>query len=99
MVDPQTVTSPKARWKLVCLLYNEGKGGYSVALGLWDDEPALGLRYNGDEDPSDKGSPIVRGKPAWFIVKGSELQKHIFKALLKVAEVNQNCLGKAKSLL
>ena len=66
-IDPNNVTSPKKRWKLHKVIYNNKKQGWSVAEGTWDDGGVLGIRWNGDKN-SKIGQPQSRGLPTWFIV-------------------------------
>lgn len=70
--DPSQVDSPRGRWRLLRVLWNSrvegsGDGGASLALGTWDGEPCLALRWNGDRGEG-VGSPQSRGLPTWFIV-------------------------------
>lgn len=69
-IDPETVDSPKASWKLTKVVYNSspGQGGWSVAEGDWEGDPCLGVRWNGDESEPGVGNPQSRGYPTWFIV-------------------------------
>ncbi|WP_200410719.1 hypothetical protein [Komagataeibacter oboediens] len=66
--DPNKVVSPKENWELVEVLYESQ--WWSMARGYWTDEngkrPVLAQRWNGDE--GDKGNPISRGYPTWFIL-------------------------------
>lgn len=68
---PEKVTSPKLRWALIDVLDNgSGKAiapGVSIALGRWDHEPRLAMRWNGNED-NPLGNPQSRGLPTWFIL-------------------------------
>lgn len=66
--DPNDVTSPKSNWTLGRVIFNGGPGSWSVAEGIWDGEPAIGMRWNGEHDASAHGSPQSRGYPTWFIV-------------------------------
>lgn len=67
--DPEMVVSPKSRWKLVKLVFNnrETPQGYSIAIGEWDGSHELVMRWNGGEK-QPKGHPIVRGLPTWFVI-------------------------------
>jgi len=67
--DPKNVLSPKGRVKSVEVIYDAGPvpGSWSVAQIEWDGHPAVGIRWNGDEE-SSKGMPQARGNPAWFIL-------------------------------
>lgn len=96
--DPKTVKSPKSHWTLIDVLYNEGEGEHSMAIGEWKIDESrtkrcLALRWNGyDESPI--GHPQSRGLPTWFIVPEryseklietlpDENKKTIARALLK----------------
>jgi hypothetical protein len=64
---PQTVRSPRAHWTLIDVLYDGGEESYSIAVGIWDEDPVLAIRWNGsDETPT--GNPQSRGLPTWFIM-------------------------------
>ena len=48
----------------------------------WDDQKAIGIRYNGDSE-STRGTPQARGNPAWFIVP-DELKSEVLAAAEKL---------------
>ncbi|MBF0402134.1 MAG: hypothetical protein HQL90_15385 [Magnetococcales bacterium] len=79
---PEDVVAPKSRWEPGGVLYNTGQGGWAVSEGFWDKEPALGIRWNGDDDSGSHGSPQSHGNPTWFIVP-SELEEAIRDAVNK----------------
>lgn len=65
---PEQVTSPKRRWSLIKVLYDPKAANECVmALGIWDNKPALALRWNGSDD-NPVGTPQSRGLATWFIV-------------------------------
>jgi hypothetical protein len=66
--DPTTVLSPKSRWEFGKALCNTGQGGWSIAEGWWEGVPALGIRWNGDDDSGSPGNPQSHGNPTWFIL-------------------------------
>ena len=66
-MKPTDVISPKRRWQTITILRDTGNAGESLALGNWDGSPALGMRWNGDNN-SDIGNPQSRGQATWFIV-------------------------------
>lgn len=66
-VVPEKVSSPKRRWSLIKVLFNEGEGGIAVAVGYWDGTPSIVMRWNGD-DSNPIGTPQSRGLPTWFVV-------------------------------
>lgn len=78
---PEDVISPRQRWSLIKVLHDGGAGNYSIALGRWDNEPVLGMRWNGIEE-SPIGNPQSRGLPTWFIVPGN-YQDNILEQLSK----------------
>lgn len=67
-IDPTTVTSPRARLHDVHVLHDGGPGSWSVAEFIWDDRPAVGIRWNGGKGQPRLGNPQSRGLPTWFIV-------------------------------
>jgi hypothetical protein len=66
-IIPGEVVSPKRQWTLVAVLYDRGEGQAAAALGRWDGEPVLAMRWNGT-DGNTIGNPQSRGLPTWFIV-------------------------------
>jgi hypothetical protein len=66
--QPNTVVAPKSRWELGDILCNTGQGGWSLAEGQWDEDPTLGIRWNGDDDTGNSGNPQSHGNPTWFIL-------------------------------
>lgn len=80
-IMPDQVTSPKRYWVLVKVLLDTGEGGYSIALGRWENDPALGIRWNGTKD-NPIGNPQSRGLPTWFIVP-ADLQDAILEKVQK----------------
>lgn len=65
--QPEDVTSPKLHWSLIKVLYKGDPEGYSIAIGKWDNEPCLAMRWNACEW-RPVGNPQSRGLPTWFIV-------------------------------
>lgn len=70
--DPRGVTTPRVRIRNLEVLYNGGAqaddAGWSLASMLWDDEEALGIRWNGGVEGDSKGQPTSRGYPTWYIL-------------------------------
>ena len=64
---PTEVLSPKRHWVLVHVLFDGGEESSSLAIGRWDDKPALAMRWNGTKE-NPMGNPQSRGLPIWFIV-------------------------------
>ena len=79
-LQPQSVISPKNRWKLIGVVYDLGENNSSVAFGEWDEDFCLTSRWNGslDVERSNKGNPISNFQPTWFV-----LPKFIAMATLK----------------
>lgn len=73
-VDPKTVDSPRANWKLIEVLRNgdingRGDNDAALAIGEWDGERVFAVRWNGtNKEARGVGSPQSRGLPTWFIV-------------------------------
>lgn len=67
-VKAEEVVSPRARWKLIAVLRDEGASDAAYAVGEWDGVPSIGMRWNGD-DKSPIGSPQSRGLATWTIVE------------------------------
>lgn len=73
-IDPKTVDSPRANWKLIEVLRNgkknnKGDDDASLAIGEWDGERVFAMRWNGSsKDPRGVGNPQSRGLPTWFIL-------------------------------
>lgn len=65
--NPENVISPKGSVKDVRVVYDTGVGGWSMAKLLWNDQEALGIRWNGHADNA-LGNPQSRGIPTWFIL-------------------------------
>jgi len=78
---PEKVISPQKHWSLIKVLHDGGLKNYSIALGRWDNEPVLGMRWNGSED-SPIGNPQSRGLPTWFIIP-ENYQESILEQLSK----------------
>src|ERR1700730_5752795 len=66
-IQPGQVSSPKRHWKLLTVLDAGTEGSGSVALGRWDENPVLAMRWNGNvKNPI--GNPQSRGLATWFII-------------------------------
>lgn len=61
--------------------------GYSVIWGKYEDNKALGVRYN--EANTEKGYPVGRGGPEWY-VEPDFLAIVIIQHLLTIAVENNN---------
>ena len=82
---PEKVTSPRLRWSLIAVLDDGASPGatapwVSFALGRWDNDPCLAMRWNGnDENPI--GNPQSRGLPTWFILPQGKVTEAILGIL------------------
>ena len=65
--SPNHVNSPKAHWTLIAVLEDRGEWDTSLAVGRWDDDPCLAIRWNGGKD-NPVGNPQSRGLPTWFVL-------------------------------
>lgn len=66
-IRPSEVQSPKRQWSLIHVLFDGGPDESSLAIGRWEGEPVLAMRWNGNAK-SPLGSPQSRGLPTWFVV-------------------------------
>ena len=70
-MDPKDAASPKDRVSAgtVRVVYTHPSTDWSVATMIYDDHPAVGMRWNGDiGNRQDLGYPSARGNGAWFIL-------------------------------
>ena len=79
-VLPDQATSPKLNWSIIKVLVPSAEEGMAIALGKWDGEPVIGLRWNGTDD-SPVGHPQSRGLPTWFVVERGDYTEAIIEAL------------------
>ena len=84
-IQPEKVISPKMHWSLIDVLDSgEGPGavadGVSLALGKWDQDPCLAIRWNGGEG-NRLGNPQSRGLPTWFILPQGRVTEAIIGIL------------------
>jgi hypothetical protein len=66
---PKDVTSPQRYWSLIDVLDEGEENDGALALGKWDGEPVLAMRWNGS-DSNPIGNPQSRGLATWFILPG-----------------------------
>jgi hypothetical protein len=67
LVQPQDVRSPRQHWQLTKVIFQGDPESFSVAIGEWDGEPRLAMRWNAN-DWRPLGNPSSSGHPTWFIV-------------------------------
>ena len=77
---PDQVHSPKSRWSLIKVLEDLGENATSIAVGHWDKEPVLAIRWNGTE-PNPIGNPQSRGLPVWFVLPGGPKTQAVLSTL------------------
>jgi hypothetical protein len=64
---------------------NERGRSWSLAEMVWDGNPRVGCRWNGNlDDPEDRGNPRSHGQGTWFILP-DEIGQPI-AALIKAAK-------------
>jgi hypothetical protein len=73
-IAPTAVISPKKHWSLIAVLEDQGPRKCALALGRWDNDPCLAMRWNGDNDTNPIGNPQSRGLPTWFIVPKNHVE-------------------------
>lgn len=67
-VHPEEVLSPKNRvGRILEVIHDPGENGMSVARIIWDGEPVLAIRWNGNST-QPLGNPMSRRHPTWFVV-------------------------------
>ena len=78
-IKPQDVLSPKISVSNLRPIYDGGKNNWSAALLDWEQEPRVGIRWNGEN--KQPGNPQSRGLPTWFVMP-DELAIPVLRALL-----------------
>ena len=88
-IKADDVRSPKASWSLIEVLADNGPsnnavGAWSLAIGEWEGERRLAVRWNGHDGPtgSPAGNPQSRGIATWFILP-PEFEEHL-RAIIPV---------------
>lgn len=73
-IKPVDVHAPKRHWSLIQVLFDGGpytknnpSPPSSLAIGRWDNEPVLAMRWNGNKE-NPLGNPQSRGLPTWFVI-------------------------------
>lgn len=77
---PDQATSPRQHWSIIKVLVPAASERMAIALGKWDGQPVIGLRWNGT-DEAPVGNPQSRGLPTWFIVELGTYTEAIIEAL------------------
>jgi len=71
-ITPDKVISPRRNWRLIRVLedgaqYDSEKQHVAIAIGTWDNDPVLAMRWNGRKG-HPIGNPQSRGLPTWFVI-------------------------------
>lgn len=67
---PQEVLSPKKRiGGILEVVHDPGEDGMAVARIIWDSEPVIAVRWNGNSR-QPLGNPMSRRQPTWFVLDG-----------------------------
>jgi hypothetical protein len=82
-IPPTQVVSPQRHWTLVAVIHDEGEGGAAAAIGRWDGDHVLVMRWNGTKS-NPLGNPQSRGLPTWFVIP-ERFRQPILDAILKVS--------------
>jgi len=92
-VDPKNVLSPKNLVSDVKIIFNTGPGkdSWSVAKLMWNGQPTIGIRWNGQGEDSGVGNPQSRGNPTWFIVP-EQLAPHVLEEAESLAKKSSRSL-------
>ena len=93
-IKPEQARSPRQHWTLIQVLIDQGEsddnaGKWSLAVGEWDGERRLAIRWNGTED-RPAGNPQSRGMPTWFV-----LPPEFEEALISIVPGDKVSLAKA----
>jgi hypothetical protein len=69
-IGPDQVLSPRKRvGGIIEVIHDPGENGMSVARIIWDQEPVVAIRWNGNSE-QPLGNPMSRRQPTWFVVGG-----------------------------
>lgn len=75
-IAPKDVISPKAHWVLIDVVADLGPDNVAVAVGRWDGNPVLAMRWNGSAT-NRLGNPQSRGLPTWFVLPAGQYTEAI----------------------
>ena len=78
-IAPDDVHSPRKQWNLIKVLRNQGEGDYALAIGRWERNLRLAIRWNGTKN-NPIGNPQSRGLSTWFMVP-KDFEEPIIKTL------------------
>jgi hypothetical protein len=90
-IRPEEVLSPRNRvGGIIEVIHDPGEKGMSVARILWDQEPVVAIRWNGNSE-QPLGNPMSRRQPTWFVVDGYAASS-VEQAARKAAEESPNSM-------
>jgi hypothetical protein len=90
-IRPEEVLSPRKRvGGILEVIHDPRENGMSVARILWDDEPVVAIRWNGNTK-QPLGNPMSRRQPTWFVVDGYAASS-VEQAAREAAERSPNSL-------
>jgi hypothetical protein len=90
-IRPDEVLSPKSRvGGIIEVIHDPGENGMSVARIVWDEEPVVAIRWNGNSQ-QPLGNPMSRRHPTWFVVDGFAAAS-VERAAREAAESSPNSL-------
>jgi len=90
-VPPTQVMSPQRHWVLVKVVYDDEERKAAAAIGYWDKDPVLVMRWNGT-GTNPIGNPQSRGLPTWFVVP-EPFREPILNTILKVSTILKDSPG------
>lgn len=88
-IQAMDVLAPRRHWTLVDVLHDFGEGEAVLALGRWDGEKRLAIRWNGTVK-KPIGNPQSRGKGTWFVVPNN-----LCAGILKSESIPQSAKARA----
>jgi len=91
-VHPKHVIAPRSRLEYPHAIYAGSK--WSLAVGLWDGDRAMLIRWNDDPD-KPLGNPVSHGHPTWFVLP---IEFHD-EALKQVANTDAELAKKSREWL
>ena len=85
--------------KKVDVLYDAGPvdQSWSVAQLEYKGSPAVGIRWNGDEN-NNIGTPQARGNPVWFVLP-RELERAVRDAVQSTKQARENALANGYQMM
>jgi hypothetical protein len=90
-IVPEEVLSPRKRvGGIIEVIHDPGENGMSVARIIWDEEPVVAIRWNGNSE-QPLGNPMSRRQPTWFVV-GAYAAASVEQAAREAAERSPNSL-------